>query len=226
MMRGVVAARAAIATVLACGGTAAVRDADPDVRDALDASPDPDIVGSDEVIDADGPDPDAAGAEIAEAVDVAVDPGPPVPGDYNPLYDDAGKIEIGAIVMVIMNDAPNPRRMRVVGEAGACRHYSRAIPPECDPPCEDGEACDAEAVCVRFAEHVSAGSITIEGLGAQIVVKPDSYGYYTDQPSVPAAAMTPGTLLQEPSWVRRVQRRLVDWPGGPIDVTTTRKVVF
>ncbi len=76
-------------------------------------------------------------------------------------------------------ESPYPTFQEIVVEEGACRTMRMAY-GYCDPPCDMGEVCTADDVCVAFPAGISAGDLTVEGLGDPIVIEAQEYspGYY------------------------------------------------
>jgi hypothetical protein len=75
---------------------------------------------------------------------------------------------------------------------GACRVLAYE-PAFCDPPC-DG-VCVAPGACVAWPTYRSAGSITVEGLAAPLVVDPSFDASYITFGGLPDPLFSPGATI-------------------------------
>lgn len=67
-----------------------------------------------------------------------------------------------------------PNLYEVIHEVGNCRHVVLAH-SSCDPPCDWDKICTADGNCEAFPETVSAGTLTITGLGDPVVLEGESW---------------------------------------------------
>ncbi len=77
-------------------------------------------------------------------------------------------------------DGTEPSFHTLALESEQCRYYYY-LPTSCDPACEGGALC-VSGDCVDWPEGLSAGTLTIEGLGETLTVEPEPHvpgTYYT-----------------------------------------------
>ncbi len=58
-----------------------------------------------------------------------------------------------------------------IGEAGDCRLLRRNN-PFCNPPCQPGFTCDFDGQCIDFPEPQDIGTVTVNGLLAEVSMEP------------------------------------------------------
>lgn len=80
-----------------------------------------------------------------------------------------------------------------IAQQDDCTVFRRPSPSLCDPPCSDGE-CTAPDTCTPYAQHASAGTITVGGLRAPLTFVSGSFGY-TPQPEPPEDLFDPGATI-------------------------------
>jgi hypothetical protein len=155
---------ALLAVGLACGGDdeAAVDAGSEDASSDIDAAS-----GTDAGDDVDGGGPSGA----------------------HPLFDISGFVRLierepsggtpaDSSVDVRFMSAPRMEAFNLVESTGACEYYSPVPPVNCDPPCE-GQLCNPQGECVDWPQRLSAGVVTITGLGSTVTATPDDTAWYT-----------------------------------------------
>ncbi len=85
------------------------------------------------------------------------------------LYQSAEKTLLAGSVL----DRVNPRSdFEVLNESGPCELLGpRTL--TCDTPCESGQTCAGDGMCIPTPEKVSVGALTISGLAAPWEVRPN-----------------------------------------------------
>jgi hypothetical protein len=73
-----------------------------------------------------------------------------------------------------VNEWPASVWQTVLFEEGECR-YLKLFPGSCDPQCEWGEFCNPDGVCEAYPAGISAGTLTVEGLGAPLVIEEEEF---------------------------------------------------
>lgn len=109
--------------------------------------------------------------------------------------DDSPSVEVSIWATAIPSDE------EILAEEGDCKLIvgDRTEPFLCDPECDWGELC-VDGECLPYPELAPAGTLTVQGLNAEVVLEPDEQGWY------PGAWDLPGDLFS---------------PGAPVHVTTT-----
>lgn len=67
--------------------------------------------------------------------------------------------------------------------------------PFCNPPCENGDACDLTDTCIPYPETQDLGVVTMTGLATEVAMEPVSPGYSYFHTSLPHPAALPGSLV-------------------------------
>lgn len=83
----------------------------------------------------------------------------------------------------------------LVASEGSCAFYQ---PPSlfCDPPCANGETCDVDNTCVQTPIAVTAGVVSVEGLGDEVDMEASSPAFfYTYLGTLDHPPATEGTSL-------------------------------
>ncbi len=82
-------------------------------------------------------------------------------------------------VMGTVHEGPAPPYHVVTLEQGECR-YLTFEQGFCDPPCDYDQFCDLDGVCHDRPASISGGTLTITGLGDDLVLEADDWspGYY------------------------------------------------
>jgi hypothetical protein len=115
-----------------------------------------------------------------------------------PLADKVGTFDIAhrEIYSAVTGDVANavvPLTVLQPAESeGGCTLY-RKVNPFCDPPCTAGDVCNHDELCVPFPTKLSAGTVTITGLTAELVMEPNVVNSYqaTEIDHPPFTAATP-----------------------------------
>ncbi|MDP7112779.1 MAG: putative metal-binding motif-containing protein, partial [Myxococcota bacterium] len=78
-----------------------------------------------------------------------------------------------------VQDAPYPEFHVVQLEEGPCRYLTFEL-GNCDPPCDFSQVCISTDECVDYPVGISAGVLTVTGLGDPIMMETDDWnpGYY------------------------------------------------
>lgn len=83
-------------------------------------------------------------------------------------------------------------------EEGRCR-YLKMVQGFCDPPCEYDDYCNAQGECEEYPATISAGTLTIHGLGDEIILEGESWSpglyYKADLEGYPDPLFQSGTLV-------------------------------
>jgi hypothetical protein len=89
-------------------------------------------------------------------------------------------------IEALVHDGADPS-FHEVTEEGSCRYF-HLEPGFCDPACTGGEVCDVGNACVAYPALVSAGTLTVEGLGDPISIEPADWspGTYVGPATLPA----------------------------------------
>ena len=164
---------------LACGAVLALAGCptdDDDVADddsAADDDTGDDDTGDDDTGDDDTGDDDTGDDDTGEACGFADDPAASVivMERYTSVWDGtvSGRVQ----------EAPNPAWHVIQLEEGACRYLTFQL-GNCSPPCDFSQVCTADDECVDYPVGISAGTLTVEGLGDPIAIDTDDWnpGYY------------------------------------------------
>jgi len=147
-----------------------------------------------------GDDDDVSDDDVADDDD---DTGP-IPGDgaagvldIAEMYNEGGGgLNSSSQIVGLLADGPAPTVHRVTMEQGDCVYYELR-PGFCDPPCDAGEVCNANDVCEPYPIGVSAGTLTISGLGDPIVIEPEEWtaGRYYGPLDLPDDLFDAGTVV-------------------------------
>lgn len=124
----------------------------------------------------DGGGDDADDGDDGDRVDGGVGPGEPAEGQFRIIEGTWGEggFQHSRVSGSIVD--PRPRYHRLEQESGACRLWRYEV-----AGCSDCEGlCNADGKCVPLPEQLSAGNVTIEGLGEPLVMRFDDYGYYVN----------------------------------------------
>jgi hypothetical protein len=93
----------------------------------------------------------------------------------------------------LLQDRPELPLAAAIAQEAECTVFRRPPASLCDPPCTDG-VCTAPDVCTPYAQHASAGPITVTGLRAPLTFEPGTFGY-TPTPAPPEDLFAPGATL-------------------------------
>lgn len=79
-------------------------------------------------------------------------------------------------------------------EEAGCQ-YLRKVFPFCDPPCQPTQTCDQNNTCIDAPLQQNAGTVTVDGLVADVSMQPNQFNDYEDSslaspPFAPGAAIT------------------------------------
>ena len=185
---------------LAIGGCPS--DDDDDVGDD-DATADDDDATSGDDDDTTPGDDDDVGDDDDDDDDVATDPcgfADPYSAQIDVyeqfIYEPEPDGTWTAYVNGDVRDAPWPMFNAVDTEVGSCRYLSFAM-GYCDPPCVWGQVCTPAGVCESWPTGMAAGTLTVEGLAAEVVVEPEEWspGYYYGPWDLPEDLFGPGDVI-------------------------------
>ena len=168
-MRRVITLRTILA--LLCGASLALAGCptdDDDVADDDSGGEADDDTGDDDTGDDDTGDDDTgeecgfADAPAASAI---------VMERYTSVWDGS--------VSARVQETPDPAFHVIQLEEGACRYLTFEL-GNCDPPCDFSQVCTADDECADYPAGISAGTLTVEGLGDPIAIDTDDWnpGYY------------------------------------------------
>ncbi len=95
-----------------------------------------------------------------------------------------------------VGDSPWPMFNAVDTVEGSCRYLSFAM-GHCDPPCNWDEVCTPSDVCEGYPTGMSAGTLTVDGLAAEVEVEPEEWspGYYYGPWDLPEDLFGPGDAV-------------------------------
>jgi len=179
-----------LALALLLAGPGCPQPTDDDAAD--DDVADDDAVDDDDGGDDDGGDDDDAGLDAC----TFADPAPAQLQVTEQYRAQAWRADIDGRV----HEAPPPVWQSVVLEGGECR-YLMLFPGFCDPPCEWGEFCNPDGECEAYPAGVSAGDLTVEGLGDPLTIEeePQLAGRYSGGDSLPPDLFAAGDPIAA-SW--------------------------
>jgi len=98
-----------------------------------------------------------------------------------------------ADVVAMVENHPQPTEQQVLLVEGPCRY--RKLQGLCDPPCGPDELCTGTDGCAPRPVGVSAGTLTITGLGKPIVVEEYLPGAYHHELLGSPQLFSPGALI-------------------------------
>ena len=95
-----------------------------------------------------------------------------------------------------LNDGPDPTFHRVTMEQGECA-YLELHQALCDPPCGGDQVCDAFGECQTYPGGLTAGTLTVTGVGDPIVIEPQEWypGLYYGPFGLPGDLFETGATL-------------------------------
>jgi hypothetical protein len=104
-------------------------------------------------------------------------------GQYSAI---AGSLSDGVVPQTILEE---------IAAEGDCKLLRRPN-PFCNPPCETGETCRQDGVCVPFPLQQDIGAVTIQGLAEcfELTARQPGNSYY--ETDVPHPAFAPGALVR------------------------------
>ncbi len=95
--------------------------------------------------------------------------------DVAEMYNEGGSgLSWSSRILGQLNDGPGPTFHRVTMEQGQCV-YLELQPGLCDPPCGGDEVCDAFGECQAYPVGLSAGVLTVTGIGDPVVIEPQEW---------------------------------------------------
>ena len=164
---------------------------DDDAGDDDSTPGDDDVTGDDETTTGDD---DAISDDTTGDDDSAGDPGPcnfPAPLVAEILITEQYVLgnhlgEWSPSISAFVGDNPEPEHFTVIAGEGECL-YLRWHNGLCDPPCDAGQECNVDDVCVPQRLGVSGGTLTITVAGDTIEIEPtEGYpGHYWPQEDMP-----------------------------------------
>jgi hypothetical protein len=122
--------------------------------------------------------------------DGSVGPGEPAEGQFAILESEFGGSSFpnGTVSGSIFD--PRPVYHELVQSAGACQMWTYEVGNcgSCDG------LCNAEGDCIPFPVELSAGTVRVDGLSEQVVLRFEEYGYYPDG-ALPSDLFAAGDLV-------------------------------
>ena len=68
--------------------------------------------------------------------------------------------------------------------------------PICEPPCEPGQTCDFDGICIPYPERQDLGTVVVEGLVLELEIDPVMPGYTYFATSLPHPATRPDETIR------------------------------
>ncbi len=167
---------------LGCPGSGT--DDDDDIANDDDATGDDDD-------DSTGDDDDST---LPPAEDVVLDGTCPQETAWGRFFVDA-QPEYSAIQGQVSDGVVPSSVLELVEASNGCQLLRRNN-PFCDPPCQPGETCDFDGECVPYPETQSLGTVTIDGLTADVTVDPVQPGNNYFAVGLPLQITTPGETIR------------------------------
>jgi len=111
-------------------------------------------------------------------------------GSFAVAHEDGFSLVSGSV-----SDAVEPNTvLQLEYQEGGCV-FLRKLNPFCDPPCAGGETCDLTDTCVPAPRRLSAGTVTVDGLLADVVMEPNEVNKEYQDATVPHPPFAPGAAV-------------------------------